>query len=214
MSEGPLPPYTMADLGAEAKREAPAAARNVGFIGDVLADWLPKSGLVLELSSGTGEHALAFARRFPDLEWQPSDIDPAAIASIEAWRHEGPDNLFAPLEIDTSAADWPVDRADAVLSVNMAHISPFKATLGLLDGAARLLPEGGPLIFYGPWLADDIETAPSNLAFDESLKSRDSQWGLRRVEDVAAQAARRGLVYVDRREMPANNLMLLFRRAG
>ncbi|MCM8557105.1 DUF938 domain-containing protein [Sphingomicrobium sediminis] len=200
----------MKDLGVEAKREAPAAARNVVPIGDVLEGWLPDAGLVLETASGTGQHALAFAARFPHLEWQPSDPDPAALASIGAWREEAgsPSNLRAPLRIDASARDWPIDAADAVLSINMAHISPWKATLGLLDAAARILPVGAPLIFYGPWLADDVETAPSNLDFDASLKSRDSRWGLRRVEDLEKVAHKRGLRLVDRRAMPANNMML------
>lgn len=206
----PLPPYEMGDLGPEDRKQAPAAARNVTFIGDVLEQWLPDRGLVLETSSGSGEHALAFARRFPDLSWQPSDLDPAALRSIAAWREEGPDNLLAPLMIDTSSPDWPIDRADALLSINMVHISPWAATLGLLDGAARLLGEGAPLIFYGPWLAGDIETAASNLAFDESLKQRNPQWGLRTVEEVAALASECGFTLAERRLMPANNLMLKF----
>lgn len=204
----------MGDLGDDAKRQAPAAARNVGFIGDVLAEWLPPTGLVLETSSGSGEHALAFAKRFAALTWQPSDPDPLALASIEAWRQdEGGENLLPPLEIDTRAQDWGIASANALLSVNMVHISPWEATLGLLDGAARLLNTGAPLIFYGPWLADDVETAPSNLAFDESLKSRDSRWGLRRVEAVIEEAAARGLEFREKRLMPANNMMLLFAKA-
>ncbi len=204
----------MGDLGAEAKRHAPASARNVTFIGDVLEEWLPAKGLVLETSSGTGEHALAFAKRFPDLEWQPSDPDPLALASIEAWRQEaGPDNLFGPLMIDTRDGDWDLDRADVILSINMAHIAPWEATLGLLNGAQRLLSKDGQLILYGPWRADDIETAASNLAFDESLKDRDSRWGLRRVEDLVAEAEERDLRFVEKRLMPANNMMLRLVRA-
>lgn len=199
----------MDDLGDDAKRHAPAAARNVQPIGDVLAEWLPETGFVLELSSGTGEHAVAFAKRFPDLQWQPSDPDPLALASIEAWREEcGTDNLLGPLMIDTRDADWDLDKANAILSINMAHIAPWEATLALLDGAARILPEGAPLIFYGPWLADDVETAPSNLAFDDSLKSRDSHWGLRRVETLVEEAHQRGFEFAEKRQMPANNMML------
>nr|WP_183933903.1 DUF938 domain-containing protein [Sphingomicrobium lutaoense] len=201
----------MSDLGDADKREAPAAARNVGFIGDVLEDWLPEKGLVLELSSGTGEHALAFSRRFPALDWQPSDVDPAALRSIAAWRAEGPENLLPPIEIDASKRDWGIDHADAILSVNMAHISPWSATEGLVGGAARLLPKGAPLIFYGPWLAADVETAPSNLAFDQSLKARDPRWGLRTVESLAELAEKHGLSFAERRLMPSNNMMLLFR---
>ena len=202
----------MGDLGPEDRKQAPAAARNRQFIIDVLADWLPETGLVLETSSGTGEHALAFAQRFPALDWQPSDLDPAALRSIAAWRQDGPDNLLSPLLIDASESSWPIARAAALLSINMVHISPWAATLGLLAGAGRLLPPGGPLIFYGPWLADDVETAPSNLAFDESLKARNDAWGLRRVEDVAALAAKEGLLLEERRAMPSNNMMLLFRK--
>src|SRR4029453_11489357 len=137
-----FPPYNVGDLGRGVKRRAPAAARNVGPIGDVLAEWLPSSGLVLEIASGTGEHALAFARRFPDLEWQPSDPDMEALASIAAWREEGPSNLRAPLRIDVCEHAWPVRPADALLCTNMVLISPWPCSLGLLDGAARLLGKG------------------------------------------------------------------------
>ncbi|HEX6218501.1 MAG TPA: DUF938 domain-containing protein [Sphingomicrobium sp.] len=198
-----------------AKRSAPAAMRNRDPIADVLADWLPATGLVLEVASGSGEHAVHFAGRFPSLTWQPSDASDAALASIEAWRAEaGLPNVMPPMVIDASSAAWPVERADALLNINMAHISPWAASLGLLDGAARLLPPGGPLILYGPWLKDDIDTAPSNLAFDQDLKRRDPSWGLRRVEDFAAEAGRRGLNLIETRRMPANNLMLLFRRSA
>jgi hypothetical protein len=168
---------------------------------------------VLEIASGTGEHAAFFANRFPKLEWQPSDIHPDALASITAWREQTAlPNLRPPLLIDASRPDWPIGRADAVLSINMVHISPWSAALGLIDGAARVLARGGPLILYGPWLKDDIDTAPSNLAFDQELRSRDPEWGLRRVEDFAAAAAGRGFVLQESRVMPANNLMLLLRR--
>ena len=209
----PLPPYEMKDLGSEVRRTAPAALRNVVAIGDVLERVLPKSGVVLETSSGTGQHAFAFATRFAHLSWQPSDIDEDALASIAAWREDAPDNMLAPLRIDASARDWPIERADAMLSVNMAHIAPWEATIGLLAGAARLLPDGAPLIFYGPWLADDIETAPSNVDFDRSLKARDPRWGLRRVEDLETLASAQGFTLVERVAMPANNLMLVLRRA-
>ncbi|HWI76838.1 MAG TPA: DUF938 domain-containing protein [Sphingomicrobium sp.] len=198
-----------ADAG---RRSAPAALRNRDPIADVLAEWLPKSGLVLEIASGTGEHGIFFAERFPNLEWQPSDVHPDALASIRSWlaAAELP-NIREPLVIDAAAPDWPIDRADAILNINMVHISPWRSALGLLDGAARLLPPGGPLILYGPWLSARIETAPSNLAFDTDLKSRDPEWGLRKVEDFAVEAQARGLRPVEQRAMPANNLMLLFR---
>lgn len=210
MVEPSFPPYNVGDLGKEVKRQAPAAARNVAPIGDVLAEWLPGSGLVLEIASGTGEHALAFARRFPNLDWQPSDPDPEALASIAAWQREGPQNLLKPIQLDVCADEWPIERADALLCINMVHISPWEASIGLLEGAARLLGEGSSLLMYGPWLEANVETAPSNLTFDQSLKARDSRWGLRLVEDFAAEASIRGLFLADRRAMPANNIMLRF----
>ena len=195
------------------RRSAPAALRNRDYIADVLVDWLPQRGLVLEVASGTGEHVVHFAERFSNLEWQPSDMNEDALASIAAWRSEaGLDNVRAPLAIDVMTRGWPIDRANALLSINMVHISPWAAALGLLDGAARLLPQGGPLILYGPWLKDDIDTGPSNLAFDADLKRRDPAWGLRRVEEFAAEADRRGFALAETRPMPANNQMLLFRR--
>ena len=213
MANPSFPPYNVGDLGAGVRRQAPAAARNVGPIGDVLEDWLPASGLVLEIASGTGEHALAFATRFPDLQWQPSDPDADALASIEAWRAEGPANLLPPLLVDSRSDPWPLGRADAILCINMVHISAWSSAIGLLDGAERLLDAGGPLILYGPWLEANVEPAPSNIAFDESLKSRNAEWGLRLVGDFAAEAAARGLNLADRREMPSNNIMLRFDRA-
>ena len=198
---------------AGARRSAPAALRNREPIAEVLADWLPKSGTVLEVASGTGEHVTFFAKRFPHLNWQPSDVHPDALDSVRAWQAEaGLPNLFEPLVLDASAADWPIGEADAVLNINMVHISPWSAALGLLAGAARALPAGGPLILYGPWLKADIETEPSNLEFDAELKRRDPEWGLRWVEDFAAAAAQKGLKMEETRPMPANNLMLLLRR--
>jgi hypothetical protein len=210
MSEPSFPPYNVGNLGREVRRRAPAAARNVEPIGDVLAEWLPKSGLVLEIASGTGEHALAFARRFPALDWLPTDLDPDALASIEAWRSDGPSNLHGPLQLNACDAGWALASADAILCINMVHISPWESATGLLEGARRLLPAGAPLIMYGPWLELDVEPAPSNLAFDQSLKDRDPRWGLRMVEDFAAEAERRGIELLERRAMPSNNLMLRF----
>jgi SAM-dependent methyltransferase len=197
-----------------ARRSAPAALRNREPIAEVLAGWLPKRGMVLEIASGTGEHAAFFAERFPALEWQPSDIHPDALTSIAAWREASAlPNLLPPVLLDASSPDWPVDRTDAVLSINMVHISPWSSALGLLDGAARALASGGPLILYGPWLKDDIPTVPSNLEFDADLKSRDPAWGLRRIEDFAAEAEPRGFSLESFRQMPANNLMMLWRKA-
>jgi cyclopropane fatty-acyl-phospholipid synthase-like methyltransferase len=203
--------YEAAEAGA--RRSAPAALRNREPIAEVLREWLPANGLVLEIASGTGEHAVYFAERFPALEWQPSDIHPDALASIKAWRAaSGISNVRPPLVIDAASPDWPIQRADAVLSINMVHISPWRSALGLIDGAARLLPPTGPLILYGPWLKGDKPTAPTNLAFDADLKRRDPDWGLRRVEDFAIAAEKRGLELIESRAMPANNLMLLWRR--
>lgn len=198
---------------AGSKRSAPAALRNREPIAEVLREWLPLGGLVLEIASGTGEHAIFFAEAFPHLDWQPSDVDPSALASIAAWREaSGLANLREPLVLDAAAPGWPCDRAEALISINMVHISPWASAIGLVQGAARLLPAGGALILYGPWLKDDIETAPSNLAFDADLKRRNPAWGLRRVEDFAALAAEQGLALEEVRAMPANNLKLLFRK--
>ena len=196
-----------------ARRSAPAALRNREPIAKVLQEWLPSSGLVLEIASGTGEHAAFLGERFPKLEWQPSDVHPDALTSIEAWRRASHlPNLRPPIAIDSASADWPIDAADALLSINMVHISPWASALGLIEGARRLLPAGAPLILYGPWIAADVETAASNLAFDADLKMRNADWGLRRVEDFAAAAAARGLDLEEMRAMPANNMMLLLRR--
>ena len=198
---------------AGVRRSAPAVARNREPIAEVLGGWLPATGTVLEIASGSGEHALYFAERFPGLQWQPSDVHPDALASIAAWRATaGLANVRAPIALDAAAPNWPLDRADAVLSINMVHISPWASALGLIEGAARLLSPGAPLILYGPWLKDDVRTAPSNLAFDVDLRHRDPQWGLRRVEEFAAAAAARGLDLVETRPMPANNFMLLLKR--
>ena len=209
MAEPSFPPYNVGDLGRGVKRKAPAAARNVEPIGDVLERWLPPSGAVLEIASGTGEHALAFARRFPDLLWQPTDPDPEALASIAAWASEGPGNLRPPVQLDV-CSDWPIAAADAILCINMVHIAPWEAALGLLGGAQRLLKPGGQLILYGPWLEAGIPAAPSNQAFDLNLRERDPRWGLRLVEDFAVEAEERGFRLIERQPMPSNNLMLRF----
>lgn len=198
--------------GQGARRSAPAALRNRGPISKVLRDWLPETGLVLEVASGSGEHVVHFADQFPHLEWQPSDLHPGALASISAWQEaSGLKNVRRPILIDASSSEWPIERANAVLSINMVHISPWSSSLGLVANSARILPPGAPLILYGPWLKDDIETEASNLAFDRDLRARDPQWGLRRVEEFAAIALKHGFELEEIRAMPANNLMLLFR---
>ncbi len=196
----------------QAKRYAPATERNRDHIVTVLHDVLPASGTVLEIASGTGEHAVHFAAAFPHLDWQPSDHDEAGLASIEAWRGEVQcGNLRAPILID-AAGPWPQVHADAVLCINMVHISPWEATLGLFKGAADALAPGGPIYLYGPYKRCGVATADSNLAFDQSLKDRDPAWGLRDLEDVTAVAIAAGFSLDCVIEMPANNLSVVYRR--
>jgi hypothetical protein len=193
----------------EARREAPAVARNRDPILAVLRRVLPARGLVLEVASGTGEHCAFFAAALPALTFQPSDPSAEGRASCDAWCG-GLANVRPALPLDAAAEHWPATRADAVLCINMAHIAPWSATLGLLRGAALILPAGAPLILYGPWLRDGVETAAGNLAFDADLRARDPAWGLRRVEDLAAAAT--GFDAPAVVEMPANNVMLVLRR--
>lgn len=196
------------------RRSAPHVARNAGPIADVLREILPARGLVLEVASGSGEHALRFAREFPKLLWQPSDSEPAALRSIEAWRAQaGLFNLLPPVSLDARALEWPVAEADAVLAINMVHISPWSATLGLLRGAARLLSAGAPLYLYGAYRQAGVETAPSNEAFDESLRARDPEWGVRDLEAVVAEAEARGFALDRVIAMPAHNLSVILRKS-
>ena len=195
------------------RRSAPAAARNAEPIADVLRAVLPPRGLVLEIASGSGEHALHFARAFPGLLFQPSDPEPAALRSIHAWRAEaGLFNLLPALALDVRAAEWPIAAADAILCINMIHISPWAATAGLMRGAARLLAPGAPLYLYGPYRQAGVGTSPSNEAFDESLRSRNSEWGLRNLEDVIAEAQAKGFGLDSIVPMPANNLSVILRK--
>lgn len=197
----------------DARRSAPHVGRNTGPILEVLREILPERGLVLEVASGSGEQSAAFARAFANLLWQPSDPDPAALASIQAWRDsEAVLNLLPPLELDARSADWPIASAEAIVCINMVHISPWEATEGLMRGAGRLLNAGAPLYLYGPYRQEGVETAASNEAFDQSLKGRNPEWRLRKLEDVAAEAERHGLVLEHTTPMPANNLSVVFRR--
>ncbi|MBT0666953.1 DUF938 domain-containing protein [Novosphingobium profundi] len=200
--------------GVDVRRHAPATLRNREPILDVLRAVLPKQGRVLEVASGSGEHAVHFARALPGLDWQPSDPDRDACASIAAWREAEPcPNLHAPFELDAaSPADWPVAKAEALVCINMVHISPWEATLGLFAGAQRVLEEGAPVVLYGPYRRGDRVLEPSNAAFDLDLKRRDPRWGLREVEAVRAEALARGFVLEREVEMPANNLCLVFRK--
>ncbi len=192
---------------------SPAVARNRDPILTVLRRVLPDRGTVLEIASGTGEHAAYFAGQLPHLNWQPSDVDPEALASIEAHRAAANvPNLRAPTILDVTAPVWPVTQADAVVSMNMIHISPWAAAPGLMAGAERLLASGAPLYLYGPFKENGEHTAPSNAAFDASLRARDPQWGVRDLGDVRKLAAGHGFDFVERVVMPANNLSLVFRR--
>jgi SAM-dependent methyltransferase len=204
----------MSDTPPANARVSPSTARNRDPILEALKPRLPESGLVLEVAAGAGEHAVHNAAALPHLQWRPTDPDPEALASIAAWRdHAGLPNLLAPLRLDASDPDhWPVEQADAMVNINMIHISPWAATEGLMTGAGRLLPPGGLLFLYGPYIEADAPTASSNLAFDASLKSRNRAWGIRRLDDVTTLAARHGLTLAERIAMPANNLALVFRR--
>lgn len=195
------------------RRIAPAAERNKGPILEVLRRVLPQQGLVLEIASGTGQHAAHCAAHLPGLVWQPSDRDTGAHASITAWAaHGGLSNVRPPLTLDVTQEPWPLERANAIVCINMIHISPWDASIGLMRGAERLLPPGGVLYLYGPYKRGGAHTAPSNAAFDESLRQQNPAWGVRNLEDVAALASRHGFDLEEVVEMPANNLSVTLRR--
>jgi hypothetical protein len=199
----------------DAAPSSPAALRNRDPIAEVLREALPPEGLVLEVASGTGDHAEYFARLFPDLRWQPSDADPQALVWIRQRRAvAGLPNLMEPLLLDAVAAEWPVQNANAMLCINMVHISPWQAAVGLMRHAGKLLSRGAPLLLYGPYHREDAPTAPSNEVFDASLRARDRRWGLRTVEVMRAEADRNDLALERLVTMPANNLVLVFRRRG
>ncbi|MFA5601475.1 MAG: DUF938 domain-containing protein [Phenylobacterium sp.] len=195
---------------------SPSAARNRDPILAVLRARLPAAARVLEVASGAGEHAVWMARGLPGASWRPSDTAAEALASIAAWRQAaGLPNLLTPIRLDAmDPAGWPKETFDAVVCINMIHISPWAAAEGLMKLAEAVLPPGGLLYLYGPYLEAQTPPAPSNLAFNEDLKRRNPEWGLRRLEDVAALAARSGLKLAGRIEMPANNLSLWFEKAG
>lgn len=192
---------------------ASATLRNRDPILDVLRTVLPGRGTVLEIASGSGEHVVHFARHLPNLTFQPSDPDAAALRSIAAWvSQDRLSNIAPPVQLDAAAASWPVKSADAIVCINMIHISPWRATEGLMRGAAALLPAGAPLYLYGPYRRTSVPIEPSNEAFDQSLRSRDPAWGLRVLEDVAALAAANGFSSPEVVAMPANNLSVIFRK--
>ncbi|MGB3737904.1 MAG: DUF938 domain-containing protein [Pontixanthobacter sp.] len=196
-------------------RHAPATARNSAVIARVLHRELPPAGTILEVASGTGEHAVYMAREFPHLIWLPSDYDVAAIESIAAWRSTADvSNIAEPVLIDTTDRHWPVQRADAIFCCNMVHISPWAATIGLFVGASKLLQPQAPLIVYGPFIDPDIPTAPSNMAFDVSLKSQNPEWGLRHIPGLDSLATEYGFERHRNYTMPANNNILVYRKAA
>jgi hypothetical protein len=195
------------------RRHAPATLRNRDHILPILREELPQSGLILEIASGSGEHIIHFAATLPQLTWQPSDPDPAGLASIAAYAADaGLANILPPVAIDAAAVRWPVTRADAIICINMIHISAWTATQGLFAGAAQLLVTGTPLIAYGPYIEENVPTAESNRAFDDGLRSRNPAWGLRDLAVVDGAAAACGFTRTRRIAMPANNLLLVWRK--
>jgi hypothetical protein len=196
------------------RRQSPAAARNARPILDVLGSILPPSGLVLEVASGTGEHAVYFAKALPGLVWQPSDPSADACGSVDAWSTAaGLTNLRRALDLDAADERWPIKQADAIICINMVHISPWSATEGLMRGAGALLAPSAPLFLYGPFRRGGVATAASNEAFHDDLRHRDPAWGLRDLDDVVNCAQSSGLELEFLVEMPANNLSVVFRRA-
>jgi hypothetical protein len=192
---------------------SPSAERNREPLAEALAEVLPASGTLLEVASGSGEHAAHLAPRFPGLQWQPTDVDPEALASIEAWRRERPaGNLQAPVRLDVADRPWPVRQADVVLAINLIHISPWTCTEALMAGAAEVLSASGLLVTYGAYRIGGAHTAPSNEVFDTWLKTRDPAFGVRDLEAVEAAARSAGLALDPRIPMPANNFLLVFRR--
>lgn len=187
--------------------------RNRDPILTVLRRLLPQSETVLEIASGTGEHAVYFAAALPHLQWQPTDYEEQALSSIAAHRAaSGLSNLLAPLMLDAAAPEWPVKQVDAVVAINMLQVSPWPVVQGLMVGAGRVISPGGILYLYGPFKENGAHTAPGNEAFDQNLKLRNPEWGVRDIGEVADLARTYGLDLVERVVMPANNLTLVFRR--
>jgi SAM-dependent methyltransferase len=200
---------------SDPKLHHPHVARNREPILAVLKRLLPERALVLEVASGSGEHAAYFAKALPSVSWLPSDIDTKALASIAAFRAEAAiANLLAPVRLDVTSKSWPVKRLNAVVCNNMTHISPWAASEGLMAGAARTLRTGGILFLYGPYKIDGRHTARSNQEFDAYLREQDPEWGIRDLTDMRALAARHGMTLSETVPMPANNLSVIFRREG
>lgn len=202
------------------RRIAPAVARNRDAIAAVLDRVLPPAGTILEIASGTGEHACHFARLWPARQWQPSDPDAASRDSIAAWRLASAlPNLRGPLAIDVRHPEWfdhadlpAIDPIAAIVCINMIHIAPWEATDALFGGASMRLKQHAPLFLYGPFIQSTLATAPSNVAFDEQLRSRNTRWGIRALDDVREVAAHHGFALSDVVDMPANNLSVVFSR--
>lgn len=200
---------------ADTRRFAPSTNRNREAILEVLARHVGEGARVLEIASGSGEHATFFAEKLPVAWWQPSDPDPNAIASIDAWRAElGATHVKPAIELDVTRSRWPLDEADVVVCINMIHIAPWRACEALMAGAGAVLRPGGVLYLYGPFRRDGAHTAPSNEAFDVSLRATDPSWGLRDLEAVLAEAAKHDLRLEEVAPMPANNFSVVFRKAG
>lgn len=216
MTDPSQTPLALEERGAHGARLAsPSAERNKAVIAQTLSTLLPKGARVVETASGTGEHALACVAARPDLSWTPSDPDLASRASIDDWASEASGRIGQARDIDVMREGWAegIDPADALFCANMIHIAPWQAAEGLFAGAARLVKPGGQLHLYGPF-RDGEATAPSNLEFDASLKSRDPRWGVRELADVVALARENGFEPARRIEMPANNLLLSFTRGA
>lgn len=204
---------SMDSMSGGRRLSSPATARNREPILEVLREVLPSRGRVLEIASGSGEHALHFARHLPEIDWQPSDPSPQALASIAAWREAEPlENLREPLMLDVVARPWTHRGFDALVCINMLHIAPWAATQALLAEGGEKLPHGGVLYLYGPFKREGRHTAPSNAAFDADLRRRDPSWGVRDLEDVQALGREHGLRLDRVVAMPANNLSVVLRR--
>lgn len=197
----------------DARETAPAPERNKQPILEVLARVLPPRGLVLEIGSGTGQHVAHFAEALPALVFQPSELDVERHASIEAWARAGRlSNVKRPLAFDVTKLPWPVTAADALICINVIHISPWEATLALMAGAGAILPAAGVLVTYGPYMRGGAHTSQSNAAFDASLRARNALWGLRDIDRVTEVAGHAGLALEEAVPMPANNFTLVWRK--
>lgn len=195
------------------KQQWPAPERNKQPILEVLQRVLPARGVLLEIASGSGQHAVFFAQQFPQLTWQPSDLDDENLASITAWVAESDRaNLLSPLRLDVTQAEWDSGEVDAVFNANMIHIAPWECCQGLLRGVGRYLRAGGMFVLYGPFKLNGAHTSESNEQFDLGLRARDARWGVRDAETVITLAAEQGMSFVERVAMPANNQTLIFRR--